>query len=60
MLFVLIVLLFLVIFFVYNRNVMENFLCCDHNNQFKNMFINKKPFENEHRFGNILSYELNE
>lgn len=57
MLLVLIILLIIIFYMVYNTT--ENFTCCDGGDIYKNMYFDKKQFENERRFGNVLSYELN-
>lgn len=52
-----IILLILILYLTCNK--MEPYTCCDGGDRYINYYQNKKPFENEQRFGNDLVYELN-
>ena len=48
----------LVLIIYLTMETIENFSCCDGGDRYKNLYQNTKQFENERRFGNVLSYEL--
>lgn len=56
---ILIIVVLAVLWFFYSDQY-EHYTCCDDSVIFSNFqFMNKKPFEHEDRYGNILDYEYN-
>lgn len=56
---ILIIILLIIIWYWYDKQY-EHYTCCDDSYIFAHyQFMNKKPFEHEDRYGNILDYEYN-